>query len=122
MALFIFRTVGVRFDLLGESFPTRMSPKVMIVRFAFIAASSCARPCDLLGREHRSLPADAQRALDTDDGAAKARANGAAHRLLHRYLQERLATGGRRTERVGLAAAPLAPELGDAEPLAPSRS
>ena len=58
--------------------------------------------------------------VDAHDDAAEARPDRAAHVLLHRHLEERLAAGRRRADRVGLAAAALAPELGDAEPLAPA--
>ena len=93
MALLTLRTVGVRLDL-SESFPTRMSPKVMTVLFAFIEQISRVGPCDLLGRENGTLAANAQRAIDADNRAAQAGAHGTAHRLLHRDLQKRLATGG----------------------------
>ena len=59
--------------------------------------------------------------LVAHDHAAEARPDRAAHVLLHRDLQERLPPCRRRADRVRLAAAALAAELGDAEPLAAGR-
>src|SRR5712672_1281815 len=65
-------------------------------------------PVDLVRGEHGSFAADAlRRAGARHDDAAETRANSAAHVLLHRHLEERLPTGGRRSGRIDLAGATL---------------
>ena len=76
-------------------------------------------PGDLLGREDRSLATDPLRdAGGAHDHAPEARPDRAAHVLLHRDLQERLASGRRGADGVDLAGAALATELRHAESIA----
>ena len=67
--------------------------------------TSASVPGDLLGGEDRTLAADAlRRPGRAHDDAAEAGPDRAAHVLLHRHLEERLAPRGRRADGIDLAA------------------